>query len=147
MDGYVASNLIRDEQIVHMGRLSPWAFAGRIALGILLAPIGVGLLLLAGVWIWLRTVELAVTSKRLIIKSGWIARHTVELNLGKVESLQVSQGFWGRVLDYGSIQVNGTGASHAPIHGVRNPLEFRRQFMQAQDRAINDRVAPAATSG
>jgi uncharacterized membrane protein YdbT with pleckstrin-like domain len=139
MARYVEDNLIADERLLYTGRLSPWAFAGRIALGIVLVPVGIGLLLLAGVWIWLRTVELAVTSKRLIVKSGLVSRETIEMNLGKVESLQVNQGVMGRLLGFGSIQVNGTGTSHAPIRGVADPLEFRRQFMQAQDQAIHAR--------
>lgn len=137
MGTYVEENLIKDEKLVYTGRLSPWGFTGRIVIGILTAPLIIGLFVLIGVWIWMRTTELAITSKRLIIKTGLISRETIELNLGKVESLQVSQGIWGRMLDFGSIQVNGTGTSHAPIHGVSNPLEFRRQFMETQDRALH----------
>lgn len=139
MDPYVEKNLIKDEQLVYTGRLSAWGFAGRIVLGVLLIPLVVGVLLLAWVWIQMRTMELAITTKRLIVKSGLISRQTIELNLGKVESLQVDQSVLGRLLGYGSIRVNGTGASHAPIHGVADPLEFRRQFMQAQDQAIHAR--------
>ena len=139
MDPYVEKNLIKDEQVVYTGRLSAWGFAGQIALGIVLIPLVVGIVMLIWVWIRMRTMELAITTKRLIIKSGLISRQTIELNLGKVESLQVDQSVLGRMLGYGSIQVNGTGTSHAPIHGVADPLEFRRQFMQAQDQAINAR--------
>jgi uncharacterized membrane protein YdbT with pleckstrin-like domain len=140
MDPYVEKNLIKDEQLVYTGRLSAWGFAGRIALGVLLIPLVVGVFMLAWVWIRMRTMELAITTKRLIVKSGLISRQTIELNLGKVESLQVDQTVLGRLLGYGSIQVNGTGTSHAPIHGVADPLEFRRQFMQAQDQAIHARA-------
>lgn len=140
MDAYVEQNLIKDEQLVYTGRLSAWGYAGRIALGVLLIPLVVGLFLLAWVWIQMRTVEMAITNKRLIIKSGLISRQTIELNLGKVESLQVDQTVMGRLFGYGSIRVNGTGMSHAPIRGVADPLEFRRQFMQAQDQAIHARA-------
>ena len=139
MDAYVAKNLIQDERLIYTGRLSAWGYAGRIALGVLLIPLVVGLFLLAWVWIQMRTVEMAITNKRLIIKSGLVSRQTIELNLGKVESLQVEQTVMGRLLDYGSIQVNGTGTAHAPIRGVADPLEFRRQFMQAQDQSIRAR--------
>ena len=139
MDAYVAKNLIQDERLIYTGRLSAWGYAGRIALGVLLIPLVVGLFLLAWVWIQMRTVEMAITNKRLIIKSGLVSRQTIELNLGKVESLQVEQTVMVRLLDYGSIQVNGTGTAHAPIRGVADPLEFRRQFMQAQDQSIRAR--------
>jgi uncharacterized membrane protein YdbT with pleckstrin-like domain len=139
MDPYVEKILIKDEQLVYTGRLSAWGFIWPIVLGIVLVPLVVGIFVLAWVWIRMRTVELAITTRRLIIKSGLVSRHTVELNLGKVESLQVDQNVLGRLLGFGSIQVNGTGTSHAPIHGVADPLEFRRQFMQAQDQAIRAR--------
>jgi uncharacterized membrane protein YdbT with pleckstrin-like domain len=140
MPGYVEQNLIKDENVLYRGTLSPWAFAGRIALGLVLVPFGIGLLLLLGIWIWIRNIELAVTNKRIIVKTGFIARETIELNLGKVESLQVNQGVWGRICNYGSIQINGTGMSHAPIHGVQDPLAFRRHFMEAQDLSIQARA-------
>jgi uncharacterized membrane protein YdbT with pleckstrin-like domain len=142
--GYVDSNLIRGEQVVYRGRLSAWAFGGRIALGVLLIPIVVGLFILAGVWIFMKSAELAVTNKRVIVKFGWIRRDTIEMNLIRVESIQVDQTLWGRLCNYGSIQINGTGTSHAPIHGVADPLTFRRMFMEAQDQALQPSQAAVA---
>ena len=54
---------------------------------------------------------LVLTDRRIITKRGLIARDTVEMNLGKVESLHVSQGLLGRMLNYGDLTVVGTGAS------------------------------------
>lgn len=141
MPGYVDENLIRGEQVIYRGKLSAWAFGGRIALGILLIPVVVGIFILAGVWIWMISAELAITNKRVITKFGWIRRDTIEINLGKVESLQVDQTVWGRVWNYGSMQINGTGTSHAPIYGVADPLTFRRMFMEAQDQAMHEPAA------
>ena len=132
------TNLIRGETVVYRGKLSAWAFGGRIALGVVLVPLVVGILILAGVWISIKTAELAVTNKRVITKFGWIRRDTIEMNVSKVESLQVDQTVWGRICNYGSIQINGTGTSHAPIIGVADPLTFRRMFMEAQDQALRD---------
>lgn len=137
MAGYIDSNLIKDETVLHRGHLSPWALAGHIVLGVLLMPVlGLGLLVLLAAWIKFKTTELAVTNKRVITKTGFISRHTLELNLAKTESMQVNQSLLGRVFDYGSLQINGTGTSHAPLDGIAAPLEFRRQFMQAQDQAV-----------
>src|SRR5215831_5005097 len=70
-----------------------------------------------------KTTELAVTSKRVIVKTGLIRRHTVELNHSKVESFQVSQGIFGRLMGYGTLTVTGTGGVRTPIKGIDNPLE------------------------
>lgn len=136
MASYVDTTLIKDERVLHRGQLSLWSLAGHIAGGIILLPVfGLGLILLTIAWIRYHSTELAVTNKRLITKTGFIRRETVELNLLKVESMEVHQGVWGRMLDFGSLKINGTGASHTPLDGIRDPLAFRRIFMEAQDQA------------
>ncbi|MEY4762003.1 MAG: hypothetical protein RLZZ200_1859 [Pseudomonadota bacterium] len=135
MAGYVDSNLIKNETVIHRGHLSLWSLSGLLLLGVLLLPIVIGLFFLLAALIRYKTTELAVTNKRVIVKTGLISRRTLELNLAKAESIQVEQSLMGRLFDYGSLQVNGTGMSHAPIQGIRAPLEFRRQFMEAQDQA------------
>src|SRR5258706_14831965 len=47
--------------------------------------------------------EIAVTNKRLIYNTGFINRHTAEMNLDKVESVDVDQSVLGRMLDYGTL--------------------------------------------
>lgn len=140
MASYVDSNLIKDETVQYRGELSLWALAGYIVPGVLLVPLfGVGLVILLMGYIKYKTTELAVTNKRVIAKTGFISRETVELNLAKTESIQINQSLLGRVFNYGSLMINGTGASHAPIAGIRAPLEFRRQFMETQDKALAQR--------
>src|SRR6266481_8973866 len=53
--------------------------------------------------------ELAVTDRRVIYKRGFISRHTVEMNMDKIESVDVEQSLFGRMLNYGTIHVLGTG--------------------------------------
>jgi uncharacterized membrane protein YdbT with pleckstrin-like domain len=147
MASYIDSNLIRDETVLYRGSISLWSQAGRIFLGFLLLPLfGIGLIFLIAVLIRYTTTELAVTNKRVVTKTGLITRHTLELNLAKAESIQVEQGLLGRLFDFGSLQINGTGTSHAPLIGIRSPLEFRRQFMEAQDQAAA-RYGLAARNG
>jgi len=138
--GYVEKNLMPEEKIITTGQIH-W---------IVFAP-GVVLLLLGGVFVFEKstvfgsfliviaiyrlitaalvfsTTELAVTSKRVIAKFGFIKRETIELNLKKVESLNVSQGMIGRILSYGTIVINGTGGIKTPIPSIVDPLEFRRK--------------------
>src|SRR5262249_28664278 len=81
------------------------------------------------------TSEFAVTNRRLIIKLGLISRRTVELNLSRVESIEVHQGVLGRLLDYGTISVNGTGGTIESFNAIAHPLEFRRAVLQAAETA------------
>ncbi|WP_425480561.1 PH domain-containing protein [Luteimonas terricola] len=54
-----------------------------------------------------------------------VRRQTVELLHGKVEGLTVDQGILGRILNFGTVMVNGTGSGRTPIRGISEPLEFR----------------------
>ena len=78
---------------------------------------------------WFRrwTTEIDVTDRRVVYKRGFIRRHTVEMNMDKIESVDVDQSFWGRLLDYGDIIIRGTGVGIEPLHSIGAPLAFRNQ--------------------
>jgi membrane protein YdbS with pleckstrin-like domain len=134
MSSYVEGALVKDERIVHVGHISLWSLWHVIALGVVLIPaFGIGLIFLAVAYVRYKSVELAVTTKRVIVKHGFIRRQTVEMNLGKVESIQVEQGVLGRVFNFGTLIVAGTGTSHAPLAGIADPMGFRKAFIEAQD--------------
>ncbi len=78
--------------------------------------------------------ELAVTSKRVIAKIGFIQRHTIELNHSKVESFNVDQGILGRIFDFGKVTVNRTGGAKLPVPNIASPLDFRRKAMVTIDQ-------------
>ena len=84
-------------------------------------------------WAYIRykTTEFAVTNKRIIAKRGLIARKTVEMFLGKVEGLNVTQDVMGQLLGYGTVGIRGTGVTEELIRNISNPLKLRKQFMAA----------------
>lgn len=133
MASYVESVLISGETVLHRGRVSLWPHAWKIVLGILLLPVVIGLAILIWVFIIYKTSEIAITNKRIISKFGFISRSTTEINLPKVESLQVDQSVMGRMFDYGTIVVAGAGTPNLRIPGIADPLRFRRHFMEATD--------------
>ncbi|MBI5837155.1 MAG: PH domain-containing protein [Candidatus Eisenbacteria bacterium] len=77
--------------------------------------------------IYVMSSEFAVTNRRVLIKIGLVRRHTLELLLTKVEGIGVDQGFWGRVLGFGTITVTGTGGTRESFRDIARPLEFRKQ--------------------
>ena len=141
MSTYVEQALTRGESVLHLGRTSWWSLSGYLFFGAILAPFGVGLVLLVMAWVKQRSTELAVTNKRVITKFGFIQRDTVELNIQKVESVQVQQGILGRMLDFGTIVIAGGGNPQAPVPGISDPMGFRRAFLEAQEIALKDRPA------
>jgi uncharacterized membrane protein YdbT with pleckstrin-like domain len=102
--------------------------AGQIAELVLVIA---GLYLIGAAW-WRRwTIEVAVTDRRVIYKRGFINRRTVEMNMDKIESVDVEQHLFARLLNYGDITIHGTGEGKEPILEVDHPLEFRSHVTAA----------------
>src|SRR6476660_8428651 len=78
---------------------------------------------------WFRrwTTDIDVSDRRVVYKRGFIRRHTIEINMDKVESVDVDQSILGRMLNYGDITIRGTGVGIEPLHNIDAPLEFRNQ--------------------
>ena len=88
----------------------------------------VGLFLLVREWYGWWTTEIAVTNLRVIYKTGFIQRRTNEMNMDKVESVQVDQSILGRILDYGTVIITGTGAGLEALPGIAQPIELRNSI-------------------
>ena len=141
---YVAKILEEGESVTHSAAVHWAVYLPTITfLGISVAILGWGgddpLIIVLGVFSiiffltsWLLafikrlSTELAVTTKRVIVKTGLIKRNTAELNRDRVEGVAVDQSVLGRILGYGTITVQGTGGGIAPIKLVDNPVDFRR---------------------
>lgn len=133
---YIEEHLLPDEKVLYTTTLHwiIWAPA------VLLLLIALSFVKYTGWWIFILpilsgvnalinylTSEFGVTNKRVMMKTGFISRKSLELLLPKVEGVQVDQGIIGRMLDYGTITVSGTGGSHTPFPNVQKPMELRRK--------------------
>ena len=105
-----------------------WADNQNLSLALWIAAIISALLALSSAlraFIRRSSTELAVTDQRVIYKTGLLARHTLEMNRGKVESVAVDQTLLGRLFGYGTVIVRGTGSTFEPIRNISDPLSFR----------------------
>jgi len=107
--------------------------AGAVAIAGLLWLVVAGTLVLFG-YLRRKATEIAVTNKRIVIKTGLLTRRTFELLLSKVESIGVEEGLLGRSLGYGLAVVRGTGGTPEPFKNVALPQELRRQVQQAEQK-------------
>jgi uncharacterized membrane protein YdbT with pleckstrin-like domain len=96
-----------------------WVFAGAFLL--------LGLLLAFRAWFIRWMTEIAVTDRRVIYARGFIQRHSIEVHMDKIESIDVDQSVLGRLLDYGDVTIHGTGTTLEPLRDVDRPLSFRNQ--------------------
>ncbi len=88
-----------------------------------------GLLLLLGASIRRRATEIVVTDRRVIFKRGLLSRHTVEMNVSKIETVDVEQGLGGRIWGYGTLLIRGTGSGFEPLVGIGSPLQIRNAIV------------------
>jgi uncharacterized membrane protein YdbT with pleckstrin-like domain len=158
--GHIESTLIPGEQVLYKSGLhwvvtvGAMVFGGFFVLfGVLMligGGIGVGIFTLAlgGLIGYLRhlqrkSTEMAVTSRRIIIKTGLLKRRSFEILTSKVESIGVEEDLIGRLLGYGTVVVRGTGGTPEPFRTVAHPLEFRRQVQQQIEHREQQMARPA----
>jgi membrane protein YdbS with pleckstrin-like domain len=144
---YVDSILEPNERVVFRATLSWTLYAPAVALALcalILLILGASYPRLGVVWLilaailavaafvsfvraWFRrwTTEIAVTDRRVILKRGFIRRHTVEMNMQKVESVDVDQTQLGRLFDYGTVTIRGVGSTFETLRMIDSPLKLR----------------------
>jgi uncharacterized membrane protein YdbT with pleckstrin-like domain len=83
--------------------------------------------------------EIAVTNRRVIIKTGMASRRSLEIMLPKVESIRIDEPVMGRMLGYGTVVIHGTGGTPEPFAKIAHPSEFRREVQQQMDSATTGR--------
>lgn len=138
---YVEKSLAADETLVRKANFH-WAYhvfawASLILLGVIL----VGVIIFAWVMIWMTVTEIAVTDQRVLIKRGWLTRHTEELALQTIEEVNIDQGFWGRMLGFGKVTFGGSGSGEVKTPTIADPVGFRKAASDA--RSMSRRAATA----
>jgi membrane protein YdbS with pleckstrin-like domain len=105
-----------------------------------MAPLAVGFGVVAAilaVWtLWLllllRSNEYVLTSHRLILQTGLLAKSSMDSRLDKVNNVEHRQTLWGRILGYGDLEIDTaseTGAALFPR--ISRPLDFKRAILTA----------------
>src|SRR5215212_980574 len=115
------------------GVLGAWYYAtDQTSLILLLGPLVfviIGVLLAIAAWLKRFGTEIAVTDRRVIYKTGLIRRHTTEINMDKIESVDVDQSVMGRLFGYGTVTIRGTGEVVKPLRDVADPIDFRNAIL------------------
>jgi len=149
---YYTKVLQPDEQVKYVGKLHWTIYRNAILLAVLavivagfamsladdprsLVLAGAGILAILALvsflaaWFVRVSTEIVVTDKRISHKVGWISRRTEEINITKVETVDVAQGIVGRIFDFGTVLIKGIGGSWEPLRRVAAPLQLRNAIM------------------
>ena len=125
---YIEDTISNNETIVYVIKFH-WiytfiAFLYLIFLGVSIIGIFIFLKMMINKW----TTERALTNTRYIQKTGWIARNTEEISINKIEEVDLKQSIFGRILDYGSISISGTGSGNILLKSIDSPLTFQKHL-------------------
>ena len=152
LGAYTAATLQPNERPLHQTRIHWIALTGSVIGALLCLIVIVPIAIFASwrdfYWAWLllvipfgiiasaavtvKTSELVITDRRVLIKVGFIQRHTFEMFISKIESVAVFQSMFGRVLDYGTVEIRGTGGSSESFTTIAAPLPFRDAIQLVQ---------------
>ena len=82
------------------------------------------------IWEWLKLhfTEMGVTNKRVIQKTGIVSRHSEEMKLSSIETVEIEQGILGRILGFGTVKVTGKGISDLVFTRINDPMDVKRRI-------------------
>lgn len=114
------------------------------------APLGFFLVLvpLAGMLrdflIWYNR-QYIVTNRRVIQTAGVFSKDVVDSSLEKVNDVKLSQSFWGRLFDYGDIEILTASEVGANVfRSIGEPIRFKTAMLNAKERLGFDELGVQA---
>ena len=126
---YLEESLSAGETIVARFPLH-WTARTMLVVWIALGIPTLGLLWLVAIYEYLRLrgIEQGVTNKRVVLKTGIVSRQSEEMKLSSIETVEIEQGIFGRMLDFGTVKVTGRGISDLVFKRIDDPLGVKRQI-------------------
>jgi membrane protein YdbS with pleckstrin-like domain len=105
-----------------------------------LVPLALGVLVLLLLWIRVKSSSYRLTTQRLFVRRGWLAKHVNELELYRVKDVVVDQAGLQRLLGYGTITVLAADDTtpETDLVGVSSPTSVK-EMIRTQYRAARQR--------
>jgi uncharacterized membrane protein YdbT with pleckstrin-like domain len=129
---YIEQSLGAGETLVARARFHWWyTFKAVLALVLLFWCI-VGIVIFFAMMIRKWTTEIGVTTHRFVEKTGLFTLATNEIALNNIEGVRVTQSFWGRMLGYGHLRIEGTGIDAVALPDIADPIAFRAAIESAK---------------
>ncbi len=109
------------------------AYLGLMIWGVLLFVFVVGIFLLLRVWYLVASTRYRLTTQRLFVQTGLIAKNLEEVELFRVKDVTLTQGMLQRMLGVGTVVVLSTDdtAPRLELRGILGPMEVKEQIRSA----------------
>jgi len=125
---YIEQSLGQGERLVARARFHWWYTFKIILLSCTIIGLFVSIPMLIRKW----TTEIGVTTHRFVEKEGLFTLRTFEVALPNIEGVTLTQSFWGQLLGYGHLRIEGTGVDHIDLPNIADPLAFRAAIETAK---------------
>lgn len=156
-NGYIKEMLGENERILLVTRQHGFVLFGQIVLEIvLMVTIIVGTTLLAAIYpqaifgyvlvlvpligmvrdilAWSNR-QYIVTNRRVIQVSGILSKEVLDTSLEKVNDVKMTQPFWGRLFDYGDIQIlTASELGVDQFRSIGDPVKFKTAMLNAKEK-------------
>ena len=98
-------------------------YLGTIILGILTIPFIFGILILLYVWIEIHFTSYRITTLRIVVRRGWIAKAQSEIWIKDMRGANLNQGIWQRLIGVGDIMIGtaATAGTEIAMRGIARP--------------------------
>ena len=80
------------------------------------------------------TTEIGVTSHRFVEKTGLTSLRTNEIALHNIEGVRVNQSFAGRLFNFGTVRIEGTGVDAVTTPSIADPVAFVKAIQTAREQ-------------
>jgi hypothetical protein len=97
----------------------------------------------------LSSYDYVLTNHRIVLETGIVSRRSMDSRLDKVNNVEHRQTFWGRLLNFGEVEIDTASETGAAVfRNISNPVEFKRYILgAAEDYRNASRMPVMAPSG
>ena len=123
-----------EEQPICELRPASRAYLGTLLWGVVLLPVFLlGVLLWLRVWYLVSSTRYRLTTQRLFVQTGLVAKKLEEVELFRVKDVTLNQGILQRLLGVGNVVVLSTDDTtpRLELAGILNPIEVKEQIRNA----------------
>jgi uncharacterized membrane protein YdbT with pleckstrin-like domain len=130
---YIEKSLGQGERLIARAHFHWWySMKAWLALIFLFWALGLGIYIFVVMMVRKWTTEIGVTTHRFVEKQGLFSLKTNEVALPNIEGVTLTQSFWGQMLGYGHLRIEGTGVDHIDLPNIGDPLAFRAAIETAK---------------
>lgn len=116
-------------------------YAGGIGPGII--PLILSVLIITPALIKYSCTSLILLDKKIIGKTGFLSKETLDAPLDKINDVYLNQGIFGRLFNYGKINIS-TSSNSFYFKGIDTPELFKNKILEQIEIYKNEKVKEQA---